>query len=89
MINALEEAVERTYTSLLETNATFCRCERCRDDAIALALNHARPRYVTGTRLGNAVTRVELAQEGSRAEIIVVVFDAMRKVSLSPRHDRA
>lgn len=87
MINALEEAVESMYASLLQ-QGDFCNCERCHDDAVALALNHARPRYVTGTRLGNAVTRVELSQDAARAEIIVLVLDAMKRVSQAPRHDR-
>lgn len=88
MINALEEAVEQMYDSLLGSDAKFCHCQRCRDDSIALALNHARPRYVTGTRMGNALTRVELSQESARAEIVVLVFNAMRQVAQAPRHDR-
>jgi competence protein ComFB len=88
MINALEQSVADVYASLLETHAEFCRCPRCHDDVIALALNHARPRYVTGTRMGNALTRVELSQDSARAEVTVLVFDAMRRVAESPRHDR-
>lgn len=88
MINALEQSVNETYQSLLTANAEFCRCERCHDDVVALALNHARPRYMTGTRMGNAVTRVELSQDSARAAIVVLVFDAMRTVAKAPRHDR-
>lgn len=88
MINALEQSVQEIYGSLLQTHSEFCRCSRCHDDVVTLALNHARPRYVAGTRMGNALTRVELAQDSARAEITVIVFDAMRRVAESPRHDR-
>ena len=88
MINALEQSVEEIYASLLHARAEFCRCRRCHDDVVALALNHARPRYVAGTRMGNALTRVELSQDSAKAEVTVIVFDAMRKVAASPRHDR-
>ena len=86
--NAVEQAVTDAYESLIGTQPQFCNCVRCRDDAITLALNHARPRYMTGTRLGSAVTRVELEQDASRVEIMVLVLDAMRQVAKAPRHDR-
>jgi competence protein ComFB len=88
MINALEQSVAEVYSSLLEQDAGYCRCARCHDDVIALALNHARPRYMTDTRLGSALTRVALSQESARAEVTVIVFNAMRTVAKSPRHDR-
>jgi competence protein ComFB len=86
MLNAIEEVISSVYADLLKTHAEFCSCERCRDDVQTMALNQAKPRYVVGDPLGAAVTRVALSQDQIRAEIAVIVFEAMRKVSQIPRH---
>ena len=86
MKNAIEDAVRDVYRSLRARNEGFCDCPRCQDDVIALALNHTRPRYVAGPPLGAAVTSVDLAQDQSRAELTVIVLDAMRRVAKEPRH---
>ena len=86
MINALEEVVRKTFRDLRERDAKFCRCQECEDDALRLAMNNIRPRYVGDAPLGRAVTRVALSQDGAKAEIAVVVLDAMRRVSMRPQH---
>lgn len=86
MKNAIEDAVRDVYRSLRARNAQYCDCPRCQDDVIALALNHTRPRYVAGPPLGAAVTSVQLAQDQSRAELTVIVLEAMRRVAQEPRH---
>lgn len=84
--NALEEVVLETYHQLMQRHEEFCSCARCHDDVIAHALNKARPRYVGGSPLGAAVTRVNLSGDQAKAEIAVLVFDAMRRVQANPRH---
>lgn len=86
MKNALEEFVAELYAQLLVAHADFCACAQCRDDALAHALNHARPRYLGGSRVGAAVTRVSLTQAPARAELSVLVLDAMQRVRANPRH---
>jgi hypothetical protein len=85
MINAIEEVVREVYVQLRDAEAGFCACRQCQDDVIRHTMNHLRPRYV-GTAVGSAVTRVSLSLEQTRAEVAVVVLDAMRRVSLNPRH---
>lgn len=89
MINALEELVRTTHDQLLQKYPQFCSCTRCRDDVTTHALNQAKPRYVVGDPLGAAVTRVALSQDSAKAEIAVLVYDAMRKVAERPRHTGA
>jgi Late competence development protein ComFB len=88
MQNALEEAVRATYDSLRSADPAFCGCARCRDDVMTLVLNQARPRYVVGDPLGAAVTRVALDRRQMRAELSVIVLDAMRRVAQAPHHSR-
>lgn len=86
MINALEEVVRGTFRTLRDGDATYCRCQRCEDDVMTWAMNNAKPRYIGDLPLGAAVTRVALSQDGAKAEIAVVVLDAMRRIAAHPRH---
>lgn len=86
MKNALEEIADEVFEQLRERHAGFCDCPQCRDDAITRALNQVRPRYISGSPIGSAVTRVALSQRQARAELSVVMLDAMRVVQANPRH---
>ncbi|HWP03184.1 MAG TPA: late competence development ComFB family protein [Gemmatimonadaceae bacterium] len=86
MQNLLEEAVVETFKQLRAAEPGFCHCAQCHDDVVAHVLNKARPRYTSGSTLGAAVTRVSLAQQQARAEIAVLVLEAMRRVQRNPRH---
>lgn len=86
MRNVLEESVLEIFEQLRLREAGYCACAQCRDDVIAHTLNKARPRYVSGSLVGSAVTRVALSQDQMRAEIAVLVLEAMRRVQRNPRH---
>jgi len=88
MINAIEEVVREVYAQVREREAGegFCHCAQCEDDVIRHTMNHLRPRYV-GTTVGSAVTRVALSLEQTRAEVAVVVLEAMHLVAKNPLHN--
>lgn len=88
MHNALEEVVGEVFDRVARDRADFCTCTQCRDDVITHALNQARPRYISGSLIGSAVTRVALSHGHARAELVVLVLDAMRRVTARPRHSR-
>ena len=85
MKNVSERAVRSVYDALRSKHAEFCSCARCQEDVMSLALNHTKPRYVTEP-IGEVVTGVNLSLDQMRAELTVIVFDAMRKVAANPRH---
>ena len=87
MKNALEEIASDVFDELRRRHAGFCMCLQCRDDVITAALNKIRPRYISGSPIGSAVTRVALSHRQARAELAVVMLDAMRLVSARPRHE--
>ncbi len=89
MKNALEEIANDVFAELRRRHAGFCNCAQCRDDVITAALNKIRPRYISGSPLGSAVTRVALSHRQARAELAVVMLDAMRLVGAHPRHSAA
>ena len=87
MQNVLEGVIRGLRDELLARYKQYCTCQHCLDDVMALSLNHCRPKYVSGNRpLGNAMTAAEVALDQSRAELTVIVFDAIRKVAANPRH---
>jgi hypothetical protein len=53
-----------------------------------MVMNKAHPRYIVGDPLGSAVTRVALSRRQLRAELSVIVLDAMRRVAAEPRHPK-
>ena len=88
MKNALEGPLRSLYADLQRSNPQFFACPQCQDDVMALALNNTRPRYVSGNPpLGEVVTGVQLSYDQARAELTVLLYDAMRRVAASPRHD--
>jgi competence protein ComFB len=87
MQNVLEEVVASLVDELRAERRGVCACAQCRDDTITLALNHVRPRYVSGSpAVGAAVTRVDLGRDQARAQLVVVVLDAIARVANNPRH---
>jgi hypothetical protein len=86
MINAIEEVVREVYDQMRDREEGFCTCPQCKDDVLRHTMNHLRPRYV-GTPVGAAVTRAALALEQTRAEVAVVVLEAMHLVAQNPMHN--
>ena len=86
MQNLLEESVQEVFLRLRDLEAGYCHCSKCQDDVITHALNHARPRYISGSGVGSAVTRVSLTRDQAQAEVAVLVLEAMRRVQRNPRH---
>ena len=85
MKTPLERAVREVHMKLAEQHPEFCACEQCSDDVVALVMNQTRPRYTT-TGLGWAVEAADLDTDQARAQLSVLVFDAMHRVAGQPRH---
>jgi competence protein ComFB len=86
MRSPLERVVRELHVNLTEAHPEFCACEQCADDVVALVMNQTRPRYTT-TGLGWAVEAADLDTDQVRAELSVLVFEAMHRVAEQPRHE--
>jgi len=84
--NYMEEAVDRTMDEILSHRDDVCKCERCKLDIKALALNHLPPRYVV-TDKGYIYTKVNELESQFKADITVAVTNAMKIIRLNPRHE--
>lgn len=85
MKNLLETVVREIHGELRVKHPQFCGCVQCTDDVVALVLNNSQPRYAT-TDTGWALANLDLYGDERRAELSVLVLDAMRRVADSPRH---
>jgi competence protein ComFB len=86
MKNLVESVVREIHGELKLQHRQFCTCAQCADDVVALVLNHSQPRYAT-TDTGTALANLEMWADESRAELAVLVLDAMERVAREPRHD--
>lgn len=64
----------------------MCRCNKCRLDVIAYALNQLPPAYVV-TRKGELFASIDATFLQNRADAITAVAKGVKLVSHSPKHD--
>lgn len=83
--NYMEEAVVSELNGALEQLTDVCKCEKCREDMAAYALNRLPPKYVV-TFLGNVYTKLNQLKAQTMADIIVRLMEAAKVVSGKPRH---
>jgi competence protein ComFB len=83
--NYMEEVTEEVLDNILPTQKDLCKCEHCRLDIIALALNRLPPKYVV-TTLGRAHTKLEATKAQFRVDITTELVNAIKVVKNNPRH---
>lgn len=82
--NCMEISVKECLDKLIEESNGY-KCEKCRYDMMAIALNNLKPYYVT-THLGEVITKIKNMEQQSEANIVVEVTKAIKKVHMSPKH---
>jgi len=82
----MEEATDSTIEEILARRDDVCKCDRCKMDIKALALNHLPPKYVV-TDMGYVYTKVNELENQFKADITVAVTNALKIIRDNPRHD--
>ena len=82
--NIMEEIVEAKLDIFL-AQVDMCKCDMCRADVLALALNRLPPKYVVSTS-GDVYSRLQTTTTQMMAEITVALTSAVEMVSRRPRH---
>jgi len=89
IINYPEVAVKSLLDDVLDNYANkypdICRCERCRDDIMALALNSLPVKYVV-TDQGTIITRTVYELIGGKVQVIAAITAAIQKVQKNLKH---
>ena len=86
VINVMEQMVSNKMKDHLD-KADCCKCEKCVDDMMAIALNNLPPKYVSTPR-GEFFSRVGSSLEKQNSmDIEFAVVSAIEFVSNHPHHD--
>ncbi|QSQ09395.1 hypothetical protein H0A61_01758 [Koleobacter methoxysyntrophicus] len=84
--NYMEDLVLMKIDEVLK-DQKVCRCERCRMDIAAIALNNLPPKYYV-TRRGEVYSRATSFNVQFEADVVAAILKAVKQVSGRPHHDR-
>lgn len=85
ILNYMEVLVEEELDNMIE-KIGVCKCERCRMDIKALALNSLTPKYVV-TDSGKLYTKISLLQQQFDVDVLAAITKAAMIVKENPRHE--
>ena len=82
--NLMELLLEELFDEMGE-QLDCCKCEICRSDVVALALNNLPPRYVS-TPTGEMMTKLDQITLQKKADALAALAQAAGVIKASPRH---
>ncbi|QGP92064.1 ComF operon protein 2 [Neomoorella glycerini] len=85
--NYMEDCVWELLDQVLAQDPEACRCDSCRHDIVALALNQLPPRYVVREK-GVIYSKLAMLEAQHRADIYRALTQALMQVKKAPRHER-
>ena len=81
----MEDLVWGKVDEVIKRQKGLCRCEHCRYDVVALALNFLPPRYIVSSQ-GEAFTKVSELEQQFNIDILWAIANAAIIVGKKPRH---
>lgn len=85
LTNMMEETV-LTKIDKLWPSTHYCKCDKCKIDIAAYALNRLPPKYVHSFE-GKLIHRFDTSTTQMDAEITACVYNAIIKIGEEPEHD--
>lgn len=85
LTNMMEETVLAKIDQLWPST-NYCKCEKCKIDIAAYALNRLPPRYVHSFE-GKLIHKFDTSTTQMDAEITACVYNAIIKVGEEPEHN--
>ncbi|MFO7295729.1 MAG: late competence development ComFB family protein [Clostridia bacterium] len=83
--NYMEDVVFHHLDGILK-HTDCCKCQRCRMDIAAYALNQLPSKYVV-TRKGEVYSKLLELQQQFETDVIIAIIKAVEVVKKNPRHD--
>lgn len=83
--NVVETMVWDNLDRVLDQKEGACKCERCRADIAAYALNKLKPRYVV-TAEGQVFVKAEFLALQIQLDVITALAEAVNRIYEHPRH---
>lgn len=81
----MEDLVLARMDKVMAQYPQCCRCEQCRLDIAALALNNLPPRYISSHK-GDVFTRIDEMSGQYEVAVIKALVKAVEVVQAHPRH---
>jgi competence protein ComFB len=86
LVNYMEKLVFGKLDETLKDRTDLCKCEQCRLDMAAIALNTLSPRYIVTDR-GKLYAKLDMMETQFAVDIIISINKAAQIVKDHPRHD--
>ncbi len=83
--NYMENVVALLMDELIK-DRDMCKCEHCRLDIMAIALNKLPPKY-TVTREGEVYAKIDLLSRQYHTDVIIQLLNAIDIVLKNPHHE--
>ena len=83
--NVMEQIIDEILDEYLK-DADVCKCDICRADIKALALNNLPPKY-TARQSGNAIIRMDYTQQQAHTDVLAAIVAAIEVIKENPRHE--
>jgi competence protein ComFB len=83
--NYMEDIIENVLSTILEQKQDICKCEKCKLDVVALALNKLPSKYVV-TDKGRVYTKLTELELQFKADVVKEVTKAINIVKSKPQH---
>lgn len=83
--NYMEYLVEEQLEEFLKMHPENCKCENCRIDIKAYALNKLPPHYVVSDK-GYIYNKIDEMRLQSRIDVLKVIIEGSEVISKYPRH---
>ncbi len=83
--NYMEEVVIKMEEDILN-DINVCKCEKCRHDIAAIALNDLPPKYIV-TEKGVLYSKIDALRQQFEVDITAAITKAAVIVKRNPRHE--
>ncbi len=83
--NMMENVVKDALEDIMKQNQTFCTCEECQTDIMAIALNQLPPKYV-GTEKGELYSKLNTLSNQFLSDAYREITKAIEVVKQKPNH---
>jgi competence protein ComFB len=83
--NYTEKVVREVLNEIVDRRTDLCKCERCRLDIMAMALNNLTPQYYVSEK-GEVFSKLLATYMETRTKVITEVIKAVMHVEKTPHH---
>ena len=84
--NIMEIIVWENLENILEEIPGACRCDQCKNDIAAYALNNLKPKYATINK-GEVISKASSLELQYHLDVVTALTKGIELVGRNPRHD--